>query len=273
MSRIIRASMLPAWPDCPRRAAARQFKELIGSAGFQLRKLLPSIGAAVGTAVHAETTAALRSRMETGTTVINVDETRRVFREEITEGVEWDPTTPNSAAAEQQIARMANELRKSPATQGETIAVEESLRAEIAEGWIVTGHIDHVRAMPEGGHHVDDWKTGAVRRPYSAQIGCYAMIADANGYNVRSAATTYVPRVALKKVQPPAEFHPEDLAMTKRAAWETSHEIIRTVGAFEQSGDPFAFQANPMSLMCSDKYCPAHSTRFCTLHLTKEKRP
>ena len=28
-------------------------------------------------------------------------------------------------------------------------------------------------------------------------------------------------------------------------------------------GDPWAFQANPSSILCSPKYCPAFGTTFC----------
>src|SRR5688572_26808063 len=106
MPRVIRASMLPAWPDCPRRGAARQYKKEIEAAGFTLRKILPSIGAAVGTAVHAWLGARLRWTLNKEET-IDTEAPMNAFREEIAPGAEWDATTPNIAVAEHQIARMA----------------------------------------------------------------------------------------------------------------------------------------------------------------------
>ena len=49
----LRASMLPSWPDCPRRGAAKQWRHGVNTAGYHLRESRSSVGAAVGTAVHA----------------------------------------------------------------------------------------------------------------------------------------------------------------------------------------------------------------------------
>jgi hypothetical protein len=263
--------MLPAWPDCSRRSAARQFKREIEGAGFELRTTLPSIGAAVGTATHHQVTAELRRRISQP---VDEQPALEIFRAEIKDGAEWDDTTPNAQAAELQIARMADALiRGGGITEHtKTLAVEVSLRADLNDEWELTGHIDHVeeREDVEAYVHLDDWKTGGIKRPYSSQVGGYVLIAKANGYKVKSASTTYVPRVKLKKPQPLPERTYEDLPMVERAAWATTRSIMESHRRFAETGDPFAFQANPMSLMCSQKYCPAHSTKFCTLHLKKE---
>jgi hypothetical protein len=34
---------------------------------------------------------------------------------------------------------------------------------------------------------------------------------------------------------------------------------------FNATGDVNCFMANQMSMMCSDKYCPAWGTKFCEL--------
>jgi hypothetical protein len=35
-------------------------------------------------------------------------------------------------------------------------------------------------------------------------------------------------------------------------------------------GDPWAFAANPSSMLCSAKFCPAYGSDFCTEHMKKD---
>jgi hypothetical protein len=110
MSKInIRASMLPSYFDCARRAASKQYANEIKSAGYELRNLNPSVGAALGTAVHAGTEHMHRVKMATG----DIGELRDAVQKAIEsfdagtlDGAEWDDTTTNPAAAHFQIRRM-----------------------------------------------------------------------------------------------------------------------------------------------------------------------
>lgn len=261
----IRASMLPSWNDCARRTASKSFTPLIESAGYELRKLMPSVGAAVGTSVHAAVEHVLRGKIEDGQPGAfkdGVSVALGKFREEIAPGAEWDDTTGNLQTAEYQIERMA--LAYAPLV--ETIqpqAVELSLAAAIAPGWELTGHIDLYTAD----RRVDDLKTGAVRRPYQAQLGAYSLLAKSNGMPVDSIGITFVPRGKKTKPQPPPERMDYDVAVAERAAYTTIEAIRRDVEQFEKTGDPYSFAANNMSLMCSRKYCGAWGTAFCRLHM------
>jgi hypothetical protein len=229
--------------------------------------LLPSVGSAVGTAAHVAVAAMQRRRL--AGEVVSVD-TRAAdlrtaldaFRADIAPGAEWDDTTPSLQVAEFQIERMAERCFAS-AEAMTPAAVELSLSAEIADGWTLTGTLDLLTTDA----HLDDMKTGALRRPYQAQLGGYALLAKANGYEVRTAGTTFIARGKKTKPQPPAERQSYDLPTAERAAYATIQAIKRDVEAFKASGDPFAFPANPMSLMCSRRYCPAFETEFCTMHL------
>jgi hypothetical protein len=60
----IRASMLPSYPDCPRRAAAKQFKKDIQAAGYELRQTAPSAGSSAGTSVHKGSEVMLRAKWQ-----------------------------------------------------------------------------------------------------------------------------------------------------------------------------------------------------------------
>jgi hypothetical protein len=144
-------------------------------------------------------------------------------------------------------------------------AVELELAATIAPGWKLTGHIDLYTHAQE----VDDLKTGAVRRPYQAQLGGYSLLAKSNGMPVKGVGITFVPRGKKTKPQPPAERQPYNIAVAEKAAYATINQIRADVEKFQQTGDPYSFPANPMSLMCSAKYCPAHGTKFCKLHISK----
>ena len=257
--------MLPGYADCARRAAAKQYRRLIEAAGFELRQLLPSVGAAVGTAVHAALEHALRAKMERGapaTPEEGVAAALGAFREEIGPGAEWDDTTPNLQAAEYQIHRMTAACA-SLLTELKPAAVELELRAQIDDGWELTGRLD---LLEEDGH-LDDFKTGALPRPYQAQLGAYSLLARSNGYAVRSAGTTFILREKKTKPQPPPRRQQYDLATAERAAYATIKAVQRDVERFRQSGDPFEFAANPMSLMCSRRYCPAWGTNFCRMHM------
>lgn len=257
--------MLPSWPDCNRRTAAKQYKRMVKAAGYDVRDLMPSIGAAVGTAVHASLAHVLRHKQSTGelgSVKDGLEIALQTFRQEIAPGAEWDDTTPNLPTAEFQIARMS-EAYLPIAQTIVPLRVETEMRATIAPGWILTGHID-LYAQPK---HLDDTKTGALMRPYQAQLGGYAMLADANGLPVDTIGTTYIPRGKKSKPQPPPERQLYDLHSAKRAAYGAIMDIKRGVEEFQRTGDAFAFSANPMSLMCSPRYCPAHGTKFCNLHL------
>lgn len=266
--KFIRCSMLPAYPDCPRRAAAKQFWPAIQNAGFQVRKLMPSAGAAVGTAVHSAVEHVLKCKIETGELGkveegigIGIDK----FREEIAPGAEWDDTTPNGKIAEMQIGRLARAYMM-VAADIRPARVEMELRAALQEGWELTGHID---LYTEDGI-VDDLKTGALKRPYQAQLGGYSLLCKSHGLPVSGVGTTYIGRCRASSPQTAPDCQNYDMEVSEQAAYHTIQRIIKDVQAFELSGDPHSFPANPMSLMCSNKYCPAWGTAFCKQHMTKE---
>ncbi|QPC44028.1 PD-(D/E)XK nuclease family protein [Kaustia mangrovi] len=267
--RRIRSSMLPGYADCARRAAAKQYRDEIQAAGYELRSLMPSIGAAVGTATHAAVEHVLRHKMETGEPGRigdGVAAAMEALREEIAPGAEWDETTPNLQTAELQVRRLA-EAYMPLVADIEPAGIEMELTAQISPKWELTGKIDLYTRIAA----LDDLKTGAVRRPYQAQLGSYSILLRSHGKPVTSVGTTFLPRARKTKPQPPPERQHYDRAVCEAAAFATIKEITRDVEAFAETADPFAFRANPMSLMCSARYCPAHGTEFCKLHIDQEK--
>ncbi len=275
---IIRASSLSGYGDCPRRAAARVFRREVEAAGYPLRELPNGIGAAVGTAVHAAAALTLKARMASGTLAPPGDArdaARDALREAAGEGIVFDRGTPDLPAAEAQALRMADAWRDGIAPGIDPVAVEERLEAEVVPGLVLSGQSD-VIAREAG--RVRDLKTGARRGHHRPQLGAYSLLARTHGVDVRAAAEYFVARVPLSKPQPAAETHVHDIAGAEVAAMAVLRRIDADLHAFRYGdpdrslapGEPWAFLANPSSMLCSDRWCPAHGTRFCREHRIKE---
>jgi hypothetical protein len=259
---IIRSSMLPSYADCARRTVAKQWPKLLAEAGYEVRRLLPSAGAAVGTAAHAAVEG-LRRQLWAGQDAdlpAAMVPALEKLQTELSPGAEWDTTTPNVAAAEVQVRRLAQAMLPLLREQ-RPAAVELALAANLKDGWELTGHIDY---LGEGGE-VDDYKTGAVRRPYQTQLGSYAILAKAHNYHVTTVSITWARRARADRPQPPPEVQRYDVEVATSEAWCTIERIKREMEEFKRSGDAGVLPANPMSMMCSQKYCPAHGTSFCGL--------
>lgn len=264
----IRASMLPSYPDCPRRAVAKQYRRKFEKLGYTFRELAPSVGAAAGTAVHTGCEQLLRA-MYAGKT-ITIDQALEPalsgFSEETGKGAIWDDTTPNANVAAEQIKRMIaaySHCLEMPATVNDAPAVELELEANAGDGWKLTGHIDLVTAAG----WVRDTKTGALVRPYHAQLGAYSLLVRSNNVipKVNGAAIDFIKRVGKTKPQPPCVVQEYAVAACERNAMGLVQRIQSDMAGFDQALDVNCFMANQMSMMCGDKYCPAWGTDFCEL--------
>ena len=262
----IRSSMLPGYPDCPRRAAAKSFRKVITAAGYELRELRPSVGAAVGTAVHKALELPMRAKLETGELgrlEDGIDAAMAEFDKETAPGCEWDDTTGNRDAAQHQIIRMARAWYHGPGQQVQPLAIEVELQADAGNGFLLTGHADLVTV--DG--WVRDWKTGALVRPYFHQLGAYGLLVRSCGIlpGVAGLGIDFIKRTPKTKPQDQPLFQPYPVAPCQRAAWSVIQRVKQDVGNFRESGDAEVFPANCMSMMCSPLYCPAHGTDFCEL--------
>ena len=268
----IRASMLPGYADCPRRAAAKQWRWEVQEAGCELRELRPSVGAAVGTAVHAAAAHMLQAKIDTGELADGKDGIEiaiEAFREETEPGAEWDDTTPNRAVAETQIKRLTLAYRQGVARHLNPAAVEQAWEVSAGGGFVLTGHCDVITV--EG--VVRDLKTGALPRPYQAQLGAYSLLARSQDPPIRvsGVAVDFIRRTPKTKPQEPPVTETYDQDVSERAAWSVIERIKADMTDFRRrlvDGDePLeeAFLANPMSMMCRPQFCPAHGTEWCSL--------
>jgi hypothetical protein len=273
---VIRVSALAGYPDCPRRGAARLFWREITDAGFTLRYLPRGIGALIGTAVHRGVAAVLGDKAKTGTLplrTVAIENSREALRDGV-DGVEVQYDGPNGAThnmrdAVDQVVRMTGVYHDHVAPTIDPIIVEERLEAEVETGIVLSGQADLVAREPG---MVRDLKSG-VRMPssFAPQLGGYSLLARSHGYQVDRAAIDYVKRVNPAKPQPLPVTNEAVIAHAETAASAILRQMALDIDTFRNGderrrikpGDPWAFAANPASMLCSPKWCSAFGTDFC----------
>lgn len=260
----IRVSMLSAYQDCPRRAAAKAFWRIIKSAGYETRKLQNSIGAAVGTGVHAGAAYILTLKRDGNEAKSSDAEEISIveLRKETADGSIWDTVTDSMNTAEKQTRRLTALFHTQLAPKLSPALIENRRKAVIAPGWELSGQSD----LETTDEEIRDWKTGAASRPHHPQFGGYSLLRQSQGDSkpVRL-MMDHLPRVAIIKPQPSVVSVEYDRPSSERAAWAIIGHIMRDMRNFLKTGDPWSFPCNPMSMMCSAKYCPVFGTPFCEL--------
>jgi hypothetical protein len=270
---IIRASSLSGYGDCPRRGAARLFRQEIAEAGFKLRQMPRGIGAIIGTAVHrgVEVGFGERARGQTPPGSLPVDAAMTELHSQIEGDVSYDGprgATHNRRDAEGQVQRMTVTYWRDIAPAVNPILVEQQFQAEIAPGVLLSGHPDMVCREPAA---IRDLKTGARRGNDWPQLGAYSLLARTHSLNIDEAHIDWLQRVAVGKPQPSVVSVQFNIAQAEMAAYSIVQHIVHDLTTFRQGdearhiapGDPWAFMPNPSSRLCSRKWCPAHSTEWC----------
>ncbi|MBF0094312.1 MAG: PD-(D/E)XK nuclease family protein [Alphaproteobacteria bacterium] len=267
----LRASMLPSWPDCPRRGAAKQWRRDINASGYHLRESRSSVGAAVGTAVHAAAAHFLPIWTEPGAVSAAVEVAVLSFRADSAQGMVWDKNniaTPN--IAEFQIRRMVAVYAEHVAPHVQPALVEQALQVSIGGGFWLSGHAD---IIVTGTRVVRDLKTGAQMRSYQAQLGGYSLLvrSQPEPIDVAGVAVDFIRRTPKTKPQNMPVSEALNLDVAERTAWSVIGHIKAAVTEFRRrlvcgiEPPEEAFLANPMSQMCHADYCPAHGIDFCPL--------
>lgn len=261
MGIVIRPSSLSMWPDCKRRSAARMFPMQVREAGFELRQLSPSVGASVGSATHSAVAYAMTEKMEKGTLPPNsaaedagmAELTKRIGNE----GVQWDQTTPNLGTAQKQVVRQYRSYRLHLADALEPVAVERRINVKTRRGNTLSGQID----LTTNG--IRDVKTGTTSRSNHGQYGGYSMLRRSEGGHVDHVIEDFVQRVPIDKPQPPPVELEYDSDLCEQVASIIIHDVEEHYERFVETGDPLTFMANPNSVLCMERYCPAWGTKFC----------
>lgn len=266
MDIVVRASSTSGFPDCERRWAARHLPSLVKDAGYDLRELPSSIGAAIGSGTHSAVAFDLRHKMEHGELApFDEVEDRGVteLKQRIEdEGVIWDNISTDLSDAQLQVRRLSRTYRQQVGQYIKPIAVERRLEARHSSGLIASGQSDVNVIEPNA---LDDTKTGKSRSANHAQYGIYTRLLRSHGFIVDVLRERYIPTVSLKREQPPVETIEYDIATCEQQAESVMRRIDRGVQEFNETGDCETWLANPSSYLCSPKSCPAHGTSFCSL--------
>jgi hypothetical protein len=274
----IRASLLGNYVDCKRRGAANMFRKIIQAMGYTLRTTTTSIGAPIGSGVHAGASAMLKQKLKSGVILNPRDASEQAvleLRNRVAEGAMYDREAPDLNAAEQQVLRMTSVYAQQVAPKINPILVEERLEAEFSPGFVLSGQQDVLAREPE---KVSDLKTGKRSQKHSAQLGAYALLARSHAIvDVKHVGIDFIQRASLKKSQPDAVSINVDIGHAETAATNILREIEIDLRIFTQGnpkrnmlpGDPWAFLANPSSMLCGEKYCSAWGTDFCREHEEK----
>jgi hypothetical protein len=262
----IRSSMLPSAADCMRRAAAAQFKTEITDAGYRLRERLPVIGGIVGTGTHKGTEHTIETYIKTGNHARITDCIEigiESIKSEIISGIIWDPTTPSKNDAEQQCKQMVNAYCVMIAPNIKPVAVPEKYRqAKISEDILFTGSTD-IETIE---NDIRDVKTGYALKPFQAQQGGYSLLRKAAiKQPTNRLIVDFLPRTSVKKTFPGPTTKIYDVDLCEQMAYSIILRIASAVRKFRLAGNSNAFPCNPMSILCSEKYCTAFGTEFCRL--------
>lgn len=276
---IIRPSSLSGYGDCARRAAATIIKDEILDAGYEVADYQSSIAASVGTAVHRGVELLLTDKMVgqygAGTLTTATDAAVARLRHEVESGAVFDSTSPNSNTAEKQVARMTAVYARHSVDDVDPIALEERLKVDLGDGFVLSGQSDVIARSPGA---VEDTKTGIVSRTHAAQLGAYTTIQRAHGRDIKLARTRFIQRVAISKDQPVPVVQNYQLWDIEPITYNRIRRIKSDVTEFRRlvdvgNADPIiAFDTNPMSMICTERFCPLWRTNGCIEWKFKEKK-
>lgn len=257
----IRCSSLTSYTDCALRTAASSFKWLFEDAGYKLNQRGAGIGATVGTSAHAGVEFSLREKLRTGSPAKISDCIDAGIAEfesiKSTEELEFDATTASQDDAKRQISEIQKAHHSLLLPEIKPRLIEERMFADLGDGFVLSGQADVITMD----YTCRDLKTG-LEKNYMAQVGAYSILSRSNAEPVEKVMLDYVSRA--KKGKPVNPFTVElDRKTCEKSAIIVINRLKSDYKRFLKSGNPVAFQANPCSMLCSDKFCPAYGTKLC----------
>lgn len=265
---VIRASSTPTALDCQRRWAAKTIPEQINGAGFALRRIGTHIGAPIGTGLHALGAHLLKVKLDTGEPGLFKDAAEigiGALREALAdaEDIRWDNTAGKANDAERQVVRMGVVYADQVVPKITPVMVEQRLKAKVDDGYIASGQADNLATLDPADNTLRDTKTGREPRAAAPQMGFYRLLIQSHGMRVNRAVIDFIPRKSLSTVQPAPIETEVDLDEAEQLATFVLDDGVRAIKQFLVTGNPMAFRANPSSQLCSERYCPAHGSKFC----------
>lgn len=261
---MIRASLLPSYADCARRAALTVIPDEIKDFGFDLRETPRGVGASIGTSMHEVAAYSMSNKIATGELGSAEEAEQRALAkfEEIksTEGIEYDSHTLTYDRAQKQLCTLTEVYRGQLAPLIQPVEVEKRLFCDLGDGFYASGQFD-VREIST----IRDLKTGAASRAHISQYGLYFILCAVNERPAANIIEDWLPR----SKDPKPEHFEYDVHVAARAARSIIRRIKADIAEFRATQEPSAFIANPQSMLCGDKFCPAWGTKFCREHKMK----
>lgn len=261
MKIYIRSSMLSTYQDCPRRAAAKHWKKYLSGLGYEIKQLPITIGGAVGDGVHAAAKymmeGKISGRVEKISDIIEVGMIK--LSNKTAEEVRFDSVTGSINEAQKQCSSLINIFIDQAAPNLNPLALEVFRKATVMEGVEFGGSCD----IETVGGSIHDEKYGSKYRPAQAQLGGYSILKKSEtGESAKVISQLHIPRVKLG-AETGLKVTTYDVSICERMAYAMIMHIVRDMKNFIKSQNPWCFPANPLSMLCSEKYCPAWKTPWC----------
>ena len=261
----IRASYLTGYNDCSRRVAARLFKQTVESMGYVLRDTPKNAGSIIGTGVHAGACSILTEKaggLDVPHEGAAVDAGVMAVDAEMESGeVLFDDVTKNESDIKKQVHKKILQFNDEVTPEINPVATEERMNAVISDSFILSGQVD----WREDGA-IGDLKTGKMQQFNAPQYGAYSLLLRSSGLEVNCINEFYLKVENLSKPNTKAKKTSYDTEQCESMAQATIADMVSDYEKFVATGNRFSFRANPSSLLCSDKYCPAWGTNFCREH-------
>ena len=254
----IRASSLAELFDCPARWAAKHIDGL---------RSPRSAAAQLGTAVHAGTAVFDSSRLPGGDPV-SADDAAGALVDAIhnpDEDVDWDETAPNEA---ERIAlalhsKYCAEIAPHQVYRGVEVRCEKLELPDL--GIALTGTTDRVRETPDG-LGIADLKTGGravgadgqvATQGHAVQLGVYELLAE-HAMGLVISAPAQIVGMNTGKTPAAQRVGTGEVVDAKAVLIGTDEHpgLLEHASKIIHSG---LFFGNSKSVLCSEKYCPAHS--------------
>lgn len=236
------------------------FRTQLIDAGFQIRESIRHITAAIGTGAHSGAMIGARRKSEGENPKISdlVEIGIVSLRKEIAEGIEYDDTSRSANIAEKRVRGIINVFASELLPAIEPDVIECPLKATFGDEVLITGHPDLIETSIK----IRDLKTGKSGQGHYAQMGTYSLLRQANQHPKPNGLL--IDHIPQKKPEYTLTQYSVDVC--EQIAKSTIREIIRQYRLFESKQTPDVFPANPMSMLCSEKYCTAYGTDWCAIH-------
>ena len=274
----IRASGLPNAMDCQRRWAGQlaldpksNFMPVLQKHGYVIERRGSgnNIGNLVGSAAHEGFGMYFQAKID-GYNFENIEQQaitklrKDLSSEANLEDIFDKKITKDQATAEEQLKRIVAVYAPYAETvQPKRVEFALESRPDPLKPYIITGHPDRYDQSDD----VHDMKFGSHCGPYEAQLGAYSLMMRSNGMPTRGLFVDWVPRKSIGARAKPLKL--EVIEYDKFAAENAAHHMIdetmTRIEKFKETGNPWAFTANPNSNLCAKKWCSLWGTPMCDL--------